>query len=231
MKIPTLFTCANPAIRTHTFDNHMHRAGVSRLERGSNHGEPTPPTSAARCSSVCRSCCTMTPHPFGDYGETRGCRPQNDTGFFLETSYNGLHCAGEQLQRRADRAHSEDISMSRQSSQRRSRPAPGGRANGRTGGRESGRMGGRANGRTAGRANGGRANGRRGERPTGMRRARVPTTGDDVYGRRPRGKRLHSGRAVGWHARQGGCGDGRATQQSWLRVAGAGARRGSRGYG
>ena len=26
---------------THTFDNISHRAGVPRLERGSNHGEPT----------------------------------------------------------------------------------------------------------------------------------------------------------------------------------------------
>ena len=37
---------------THTFGNHTHRAGVPRLERVSNCGEPTPLTLTLRCGSV-----------------------------------------------------------------------------------------------------------------------------------------------------------------------------------
>ena len=41
-----------PLLITHTFGNHTHRAGVPRLERGSNHGELTPLTLASRCGNV-----------------------------------------------------------------------------------------------------------------------------------------------------------------------------------
>ena len=66
----------HPPNRTHTFDNRSHRAGVPRLERGSNHGVPTPLTSASRCGSVGLLFrlgeCTTMPDPSGEYDETRG---------------------------------------------------------------------------------------------------------------------------------------------------------------
>ena len=55
---PTLEYLATGRTRfvdTHTFDNHLHRVGVPRLERGSNRGEPTPLALASRCGSVVRS--------------------------------------------------------------------------------------------------------------------------------------------------------------------------------
>ena len=58
------------AVFTHSFDNHPHRAGVPRLEHGSNHGEPAPLTLASRCGSVGPLLrpgrCTTTPDPSGE---------------------------------------------------------------------------------------------------------------------------------------------------------------------
>ena len=66
--------------RTHTSDNYMHRAGVARPERGSNHG----PRDVAVCVHSCRPGeCAMTPVLLGDHDEMGGCWPQCDTGFFL----------------------------------------------------------------------------------------------------------------------------------------------------
>ena len=43
---------AQPPHPSHTFDNRMHRAEVPRLERCSNHGEPTPLTLVSRCGGL-----------------------------------------------------------------------------------------------------------------------------------------------------------------------------------
>ena len=37
--------------------------------------------------SLCPGGCTTMPSPLGDYDETRGCQPQNDTGLFIETPF------------------------------------------------------------------------------------------------------------------------------------------------
>ena len=59
--------------------------GSAKTRAGSNHGEPTPLTLASRCGSVgplLRSReCTTTPDPSGEYDETKGSWPQDDTGF------------------------------------------------------------------------------------------------------------------------------------------------------
>lgn len=34
--------------------------------------------------------CTTMPSPLADYDETRGCRPKNDTGLFIETSFPAI---------------------------------------------------------------------------------------------------------------------------------------------
>ena len=73
---------------THTFDNHSHPAGVPKLERGSNYGEPTLLTSASRCGNMGPLLRlgerTTTPDPSGEYDETRGGRPQ-DVRVSIET--------------------------------------------------------------------------------------------------------------------------------------------------
>ena len=42
-------TATTTTVSTHTFDNHMPRARAPRLERGPNHGGPSPLTQASRC--------------------------------------------------------------------------------------------------------------------------------------------------------------------------------------
>ena len=69
----SVHTCLQPSASiTHTFDNHMHRAGVPRLERGPNHGGPAPLTLASRCG-LCGS--ALSP---GRVYARRGGRPQDD---------------------------------------------------------------------------------------------------------------------------------------------------------
>ena len=115
-------TRRTPSSSTHTFNNHSDRVGVSRLERGSNHWEPTPLTLDSRCGGVgpllrpgeCTS--TTTPDSSGAYDETRGCcRPQIATGLFTESPFPAL---------REGQVHTisttTTTTTSRQSSQRRS---------------------------------------------------------------------------------------------------------------
>ena len=65
--------------------------GSAKTRAGSNHGEPTPLTSASRCGSVgplLRPGERTTPDPPGEYDEARGSRPQDVVrGFFIETPF------------------------------------------------------------------------------------------------------------------------------------------------
>ena len=102
---------------------HTHTAKASRLERGSNHGEPTPLTLGSRYGSAYPLLrpgeCATTPGPLGECDETRGSRLQNDTGFFLETShtvcieqtksYNDEPTKLKARQRRVGKAHSDSL--------------------------------------------------------------------------------------------------------------------------
>ena len=124
---------------THTFDNHSHRAGVSRLERGSNHGESTPLTLASRCGSVGPLLrpreCTTTPVPPGEYDEARGSRPR-DVGVSSLGPHSQRPTKGARRRRttsrlptsppkltkqlrRADKARSESLPQQTQKQQRR----------------------------------------------------------------------------------------------------------------
>ena len=117
-------------ICTRTFDNHTHRAGIPSLERSSNHRGPTPLTLASRCVRSGRPGeCETTPGPLEEYRGTRGCRPQNDTGFFLETS--NTVCIGQMTscsdeltklkkrQRRAEKPHNDGLRWEDDKLQRR----------------------------------------------------------------------------------------------------------------
>ena len=105
---------------THASDSHTHRAGASKLERGSNHG--------AYPAHFGLTMCPLLP-PGGMYNDTgslRGIRQNggmstpNDTGLSLEI--HCLHRANDELQRRADKPQNE-TATSRKGSQRR--PVPG----------------------------------------------------------------------------------------------------------
>ena len=77
----------HPPLPTRAFDNHSHRARVSRLERGSNRGEPTPLTLASRCGSV-----GTLPPPRGVYDDAESLRGlRQNEGMSTPKRYRSLY--------------------------------------------------------------------------------------------------------------------------------------------